>query len=395
MASLKVMGYYDPLGEEKDLAKQIDTLVNTPEIKHVRIMADKHLGYQSMPIGGVTVTGQWLAPGGAGFDIGCGNWAGRTGLNIANLTRDDLISIGSEIVNKIAFGNGVGYGTFADYPSLRYWVDATRHIGLPEHTIVNQFGSVGSGNHYIDLMADESGDIWVVLHFGSRKFGYSVAQHYLNILGAGDGMFSPPVFLDVNTDLGQEYLMDMQMAGEYAMVSRRLVGLKVIAQILQNTVYETVENHHNYIWKETHFGQEVFVTRKGSTPTYPGVPVFIGSSMATDSVIVEADDCEDNDILFKSGMHGSGRVIGRAQAKGKWNRQGEMTRAPRVTQEMMDACLEDAGVVVFGGGVEESPHVYRNLVEDVLPYYPWLKVKHLLRPVLVVMAPDEGKHGRK
>jgi len=371
--------------------KQVQTLVSRPEFTHVRLMRDGHLGYQSMPIGGVTVSHRYIAPGGAGFDIGCGNWAGKTEVHMSYLTRGDLYELGIEISKKIAIGLGQAYGTFADHPLLPDIIHAVKdaHINITPEVIINQFGSVGAGNHYIDLMTDSEGYIWIALHYGSRKLGHTIADHYLKMLGANDGMFSMPVFLDTWSMVGQEYLRLMELAGEYARVSRRLVGTKIATQILQDTVVDVVENHHNYIWQEVHHGEAVYVTRKGATPVHPGVRAFIGGSMGTDSIIVEAIDCDENNKTFRSAMHGAGRTISRGMAKGKFTRSGEMKRAPLVTKEMMNGWMNTEGIIRIGGGVDESPHCYRNLIEDVLPYYPHLKVKEILSPVVVIMNPDE------
>lgn len=372
-----------------DAMRQIDTLVNTQEFELVSFMRDGHVGYQSMPIGGVTASYDKLAPGGAGFDIGCGNWIGKTSIHISDITRHDLELIGHEILQNVAIGLGVDAGYFADDPLLDDIIAETKHIGLPEITIRNQFGSVGAGNHYIDLMKDTDGHIWVALHYGSRKLGHSVASHYLKLLGAKDGMFSQPVFMDAFSEMGVDYWHDMELAGAYAMMSRRKLGGKIIGQILKDTIVDWVENHHNYIWLERHYGQDVFVTRKGATPVSPGVRSFIGGSMGTDSAIVtvktDTESMHQYQRALGSAPHGAGRVMGRAQAKGNKN------RAPRVTTEMMNDWMQKADVVRVGGDVDESPHCYRNLVEDVLPYHTYLQVVELLTPVLTVMNPSTGR----
>ena len=392
MAYVKLIGQHD-----EGTIRQANTLGGQHELNKVLVMADGHLGYQSMPIGGVTVSERYIAPGGVGFDIGCGNWTGETNIHMSYLGKrykNELQKLGELILERIDVGLGVGTGSFADHPLLDHIVKETKHIGVPEETIRNQFGSTGGGNHYIDLMVDTEGYIWIALHYGSRKFGHSIAKFYLDMLGAKDGMYSSPEFLDADTPLGQAYLHDMELAGQYAMVSRRLVGTKIATNILHDTVVNTVENHHNYAWKERHQDRDVFVTRKGATPVYPGEYSFIGGSMGTDSVIVTVAD-DDASIaeaqhLEWSAPHGAGRILGRSQAKGRW-KKGRMVRAPKVTQEMMDDAVDAFDVVRIGGGVDESPHCYRNLVEDVLPYHPYLKVVELLRPVLVVMNPDEGR----
>jgi len=387
MAYLELVGTHD-----EDTQTQAQTLAKRPELEKVFVMADGHVGYQSMPIGGVTISPSHIAPGGAGFDIGCGNWAGQTTLHVSDLDYDDLYHIGERISKEIAIGLGIEYGTFADHTVVDDIVKETKHIGIPEITLRNQLGSVGAGNHYIDLMADTDGYIWIALHWGSRKFGHSVAKYYLDLLGAKDGMFSEPTFMRADSEMGMDYLYDMMLAGEYADVGRRLVGIKIATQILHNTVSQVVTNHHNYIWEEQIGERLVYVTRKGATPVYTDRLSFIGGSMGTESVIVKVrDDAEQQAIYYhNSAPHGAGRLIGRSQAKGRF-KKGVMTREPRVTQGMMDEWVEDYGVIRFGGDVDESPHCYRNLVNDVLPEHPYLQVVELLRPLVVVMAPARGR----
>lgn len=375
--------------------RQLATLSNCIEFIKTLLMADGHLGYQSMPIGGVTSAFQYVAPGGAGFDIGCGNWIGKTSIHMFDLDFSDLQAIGHEILQHIAIGLGRDAGYLANHNVLDKIIAETKHIGLPEETIRNQFGSVGAGNHYIDLMADTDGYIWVALHYGSRKLGHSIADYYLKMLGAQDGMFSEPVFLDAFSEMGMDYFHDMELAGQYAMESRRAVGLKIITEILRDTVTDFVENHHNYIWLENHYGQDVFVTRKGATPVGLGIRSFIGGSMGTDSAIVTVRTDEESireaqKALF-SAPHGAGRVIGRSQAKGKKDKTGAWKRDPRVTKKMMDDAVADAGVIRIGGDVDEAPQCYRNLIEDVLPHHPYLQVVELLTPLVVVMNPDTGR----
>ncbi|HEX7117711.1 MAG TPA: RtcB family protein, partial [Longimicrobiales bacterium] len=182
--------------------------------------------------------------------------------------------------------------------------------------------------------------------------------------------------------------------GAYAYAGREWVARKVV-EILGGRELELVHNHHNFAWKETHEGEEYVVVRKGATPAFPGQKGFIGGSMGDDAVIVRGTPAEaadeatlqlQRDALFST-VHGAGRIMSRSAAAGKRNRKtGEVIRAGRVSPEMMEAWVREKGVVLRGGGLDESPHVYRRLPEVLAAQGPTIEVLHTLRPLIVVMA---------
>jgi len=133
----------------------------------------------------------------------------------------------------------------------------------------NQLGTVGSGNHYVDLFTDEEDRVWIGVHFGSRGLGHKTATHFLKAAGASDGMDVEPCVLSTDSDLGAEYLEAMRLAGDYAYAGRDWVCGRV-AQILGAPIVEEVHNHHNYAWREEHEGEQLWVVRKGATPAFPG-----------------------------------------------------------------------------------------------------------------------------
>jgi tRNA-splicing ligase RtcB len=189
----------------------------------------------------------------------------------------------------------------------------------------------------------------------------------------------------------------MNLAGRYAYAGREWVARKVVS-ILGASEMELVHNHHNFAWKETHNGEEVVVVRKGATPAFPGQKGFIGGSMGDDAVIVQgvARDVASPQVqeiqreaLFST-VHGAGRVMSRTQAAGKRNRKtGQILSPGRVTAEMMQAWVKEKGVILRGGGLDESPHVYRRLPEVLAAQEGTVEVLHTLRPLVVVMAGAE------
>jgi tRNA-splicing ligase RtcB len=163
---------------------------------------------------------------------------------------------------------------------------------------------------------------------------------------------------------------------------------------------ELVHNHHNFAWKERHGGEELVVVRKGATPAFPGQRAFVGGSMGDSAVILEgsAGDTELQRRALYSTVHGAGRVMRRTEAAGKRHRFGPRAGEPilgsdgqpkqpgRVSRAMMDDWVRSAGVILRGGGVDESPHVYRRLPEVLAQQGDTVRVEHTLRPLIVVMA---------
>ena len=202
------------------------------------------------------------------------------------------------------------------------------------------------------------------------------------------------MLLDIGQPLGHDYWHLMSLAGRYAYAGREWVARKVVG-ILGGNELELVHNHHNFAWTEVHDGQELVVIRKGATPAFPGQLGFIGGSMGDDAVIVRGTPADtappevraaQREALFST-VHGAGRVMSRTQAAGKRSRgTGKVRSAGRVTPEMMQAWVKAKGVTLRGGGLDESPHVYRRLPEVLAAQEGTVEVLHTLRPLIVVMA---------
>ncbi len=385
------------------------------QFQHVRaraldaaLMADGHVGYV-MPIGGVAAYRDQVSVVGVGFDIACGNAAIRTDLTLEALgrtpedVRATLAGIADDIADTVSFG--LGRRNRADDAPVDHplFQDPAWSAVPPKHRQAlhvkarQQLGTVGSGNHYVDVFADETGAIWIGVHFGSRGFGHTVASAFL-ALGQGKswGERAPEheVLLDLAQPIGHDYWHLMNLAGQYAYAGREWVARKVVS-LLGGTELEIVHNHHNFAWKEKHAGEDVVVIRKGATPAFPGQRGFIGGSMGDDAVIVRGTTSDaaspavtsaQREALFST-VHGAGRVMSRTQAAGKRNRKtGRVTSPGRVTPEMMEAWVREKGVVLRGGGLDESPHVYRRLPDVLAAQEGTVEVLHTLRPLIVVMA---------
>jgi tRNA-splicing ligase RtcB len=191
-----------------------------------------------------------------------------------------------EVTQRISFGMGVPARERVDHPVLEKirqaeFAPQRKLVGLAE----SQLGTVGSGNHYVNLMEDETGRVWVGVHFWSRGFGHKTASGFLAAAeglafdghATGGEMDSPPVLLELGTELGESYLAAIQLAGEYAYAGGDVVVAKVL-QILSADPLQEVHNHHNFAWSEEHQGRSYWVIRKGCTPARPGREGFVGGS---------------------------------------------------------------------------------------------------------------------
>ncbi len=372
----------------------------------VALMADGHVGFV-MPIGGVAAYRNRVSVVGVGFDIACGNCAIRTDLKASGFTRERLVEIADEIMDTISFGLG-RTNRQADAPVNHPLFDSAAWGALPDHAreplrdiARAQLGTVGSGNHYVDVFADAADDrIWVGVHFGSRQLGHAIASGFMALgqgVQWGERVPEKEVLFDLDSELGRRYWEAMELAGRYAYAGREYVVRKVV-QILGGKETDLVHNHHNFAWKERHFGEDLIVVRKGATPAFPGQRGFIGGSMGDDAVIVagyQSPEGLDPDPIRElqeqalfSTVHGAGRVMSRTAARGAPRGRRSRGRGA-VTRRMMDDWIQARGVIVRGGDVDESPHVYRRLDEVLRDQRGTIVVQHTLRPLVVVMAgPD-------
>jgi tRNA-splicing ligase RtcB (3'-phosphate/5'-hydroxy nucleic acid ligase) len=422
MSRIKTFG---PLDERS--LKQLERCMEAGDAEFGVLCADHHPGY-SQPIGGGIAYEGYVSPSGVGYDIGCGNKAART-----DLTQADLDSLGGverimrEITRRISFGMGVPARERNDHPVLE---KISRADFAPQRKLQqlarSQLGTVGSGNHFVNLFEDESGFVWVGVHFGSRGFGHKTASGFLALAQglpfegrAPEGeMDSPPVLFPVGSELGEAYVAAMQLAGEYAYAGRDVVVAKVL-EILGAAAVHEVHNHHNFAWREEHLGRMYWVVRKGCTPARPGQEGFVGGSMGEESVILEGVESDEAEASLYSTVHGAGRVMSRTQAMGKVRRRKrwacrnrecervlerpgqcpdhpdagvskrwveEQIRPGRVDWPAVRARLREQNIVLLGGAADEAPEVYKRLPDVLAAHGGSIRVKHRLRPLGVAMA---------
>jgi len=361
---------------------QIQTCAQTAD--RVALMADHHKGY-AVPIGGVVAYKDAISPSGVGYDIACGNKAVRLDMSASDL-RPNIAQVMDDIWNTVSFGVGRRNNETVDHSLFDDPAWKSQPAAPLKEMARQQPGTVGSGNHYVDLFADESDCVWIGVHFGSRGLGHKIATWFLQKAGAKEGMDVAPCVIASASDLGAHYLECMHLAGAYAYAGRDWVCQRV-ARILGADVIEEVHNHHNFAWRETHQGEELWVVRKGATPAFPGQKGFVGGTMGENSVILEGIANESAKHSLYSTVHGAGRVMGRMEAKGKVDRKtGKVTRPGKVTSEMMQDWVHRAGIELRGAGLDESPHCYKRLNEVLQEHGDSIRILHTLTPLGVAMA---------
>ncbi len=307
---------------------QAKNLANHPfVVKWIAIMPDSHPGF-GMPIGGVMATKEVIIPNAIGLDIGCGMSAVKTSLT--DIDTATIKSIMGEIRKVIPIG-------FAHQKENQEWAgfDNAPDISIIQKEITsakNQLGTLGGGNHFIEIQKGSDNHIWIMLHSGSRNFGLKVATEYHKKAQALCGKWASNIpdndlaFLPLDTVEGQEYLMAMNYCLDFAFANRALMMnrvINVVSDIAPCLEIDRVNIHHNYAAMEHHFGQNLLVHRKGATKATLGLRGIIPGSMGTKSYITEGLGNSDS---FESSSHGAGRRMGRKEAGKTLNLEEEQNK---------------------------------------------------------------------
>ena len=369
-AEADLAGFDDAIAQAKNLA-------NHPLARqHVALMPDFHVGY-GMPIGGVLATRGGVLPNAVGVDIGCGMVACRTALHAADLDRNMLQAIRRRIHERVPVGNGPRGDN--DRP----------HDLWPGHETTNetingllgparrQIGTLGGGNHFIEMQRDEEGRVWLMVHSGSRSVGKKVCDHFDGIARDYMKAYPPPpdkdlAYLPEDVPEYAAYLEAMNWCLTFAEQSRSRMLDATIASVTELVAHdpgaeERIETHHNYAVAEQHGGETVLVHRKGAVRA-SGL-VIIPGSMGTTTYIGRG---LENEAAFCTCSHGAGRVMGRREA----NRT--------ITYEQ---AVEAMRHVVFGirtGDYEEMPQAYKDIHHVMANQADLVEPVHVLTPLAVV-----------
>lgn len=349
--------------------------------KHVCAMSDSHVGY-GMPIGGILATKGYVIPNAVGVDIGCGMIAIRTSLR--EISRDILKKILGDIRKLIPVGFKKHKKRQRGMPS---WANQLM-VSIVENEYENaelSLGTLGNGNHFIEIQKGDDGFIYVMIHSGSRNLGLKIANHYNAIAVEKNEKWCSAVpkkwqlaFLPLGSDYGRAYLLEMNYAVRFAQANRML---------MMDRVEEAFKNHidvnfydgdliniaHNFARIEYHFGENVVIHRKGATPAYKDQLGIIPGSQGTASYIVRG---KGNHESFMSCSHGAGRIMGRKQAQKTLNLEEEQRKLD--SKGIIHGIREKKDLDEASGSYKDIDEVMenqKNLVEIVRKLEPLAVVK--------------------
>ena len=315
---------------EAEAMAQARNLANLPfAFKHIAIMPDSHVGY-GMPIGAVLATKGVIIPNAVGVDIGCGMCAMRT--DMKRITKPQLkkiLGIARQLI-PVGFDHHKARQEEALMPPHPY--DTMKIVNREFAAALKQIGTLGGGNHFIEIQKGSDGFIWVMIHSGSRNIGLQVANHYNKIArGLNEKYFSivpkemQLAFLPVDSGEAKEYMDEMHYCIDFALANRKLMMdrmIEAITEVKGNFGHDEIINKsHNFAAWENHFGTNVLVHRKGATRAYEGELGMIPGSQGTKSYIVQGLGNEES---FKSCSHGAGRKMGRGKAVKDLDLQAEI-----------------------------------------------------------------------
>lgn len=361
---------------EQGALEQAQHLTNLPfAFHHVALMPDCHQGY-GMPIGGVLATDNVVIPNAVGVDIGCGMLAARTTLE--SVDRETLKAILGDIRRLIP----VGFGHHAGPHDLGDWKPDGPISEREANKARTQIGTLGGGNHFIEIQHGDDGRVWVMIHSGSRNIGLQVAQHYNKLAKEMNARWSvgvPPewdlAFFPLDSDEGRAYLAEMQACLLFA-YANRVAMLEAVKAALAGHVafdFDRVENiHHNYAVMEHHFGRNVLIHRKGATAARLGQVGIIPGSQGTVSYLVKGLGHPDS---YESCSHGAGRRMGRKQAERTLDLADEQRK------------MDEQGILhaLRGkGGLDEAPGAYKDIEDVMAQQRDLVGIEVVLKPLAVV-----------
>lgn len=361
---------------------QAKNLANLPfAFKWIAIMPDSHQGY-GMPIGGVMATEGVIVPNAVGVDIGCGMCAVKTSLT--DIDKDTLKKIMGEIRKAVPVGfNSHKESQDKELMPQTLWKQKNDSIVFQEYgNALKQLGTLGGGNHFIEIQKGNDGFIWVMIHSGSRNLGMKVASHYNKLAIELNETYHSGVpkswelaFLPTDSQEGKAYINEMNYCVEFALANRKLMMGRVIDVVSDNSDVFSLEGDminiaHNYASLENHFGKNVWIHRKGATLARKGTIGIIPGSMGTSSYIVEGLGNKDS---FESCSHGAGRKMSRSKAKEKLSLEEEQAK-------MGDIIGKPRGV----GDLDEAPGAYKDIDEVMENQKDLVKILTKLTPLAVI-----------
>ncbi len=363
---------------------QAKNLANLPfAFKHICLLPDAHAGY-GMPIGGVLAAENAIVPNAVGVDIGCGMCAVKTNMPVEQFSRKSL----NEILDKIRslIPSGFNHQKEKQDKNLMpqgFHIDEMVVVQQEYNAALTQLGTLGGGNHFIEIQKDEQDIVWIMIHSGSRNIGLKVAEHYNSIAKKINALLNTPVnpkadlaFLPVETKEAQLYFSEMEYCTAFALANRKLM-MQRIQQVFSDFIHtitfgQIINIAHNYAVWEEHFGKMVVVHRKGATSAKAGETGIIPGSQGTKSYIVEG---LGNPESFMSCSHGAGRVMSRNQAIKNLNLEEEIQK------------LNTKGIIHSISSrkdLDEASSAYKSIDDVMRSQSDLVKIKYELSPLAVI-----------
>jgi tRNA-splicing ligase RtcB (3'-phosphate/5'-hydroxy nucleic acid ligase) len=387
-AGRPVKAWVDGVEFDAGARRQVENIAALPFIHdHVAVMPDVHVG-KGATVGSVIPTIGAIVPAAVGVDIGCGMIAQKLTLSAEDLPAD-LRRVRDAIEKVIPVGKGshrdapaAAEAAWADGLGERYADVMSKAPAVSTRNVLEQLGTLGGGNHYVELCLDEAGDVWLTLHSGSRGAGNRIGQYYIEaaqreLERLGVKLVDRDLaHLTEHTPLFDAYVEAVGWAQDYARTNRELMMTHALAAVNGKAGLprfkraETVVNcHHNYVARERHFGADVYVTRKGAVRAGFGELGFIPGSMGARSFVVRG---LGNAESFESCSHGAGRRMSRGEAKSR------LTLADLKKQTHGVECRKDAGVL------DEAPAAYKDIDAVMAAQRDLVEIVHTLRQVVCI-----------
>ena len=363
---------------------QVKNLANLPfAFKHIALMPDAHTGY-GMPIGGVMAADNVVVPNAVGVDIGCGICAVKTDLKLDPNIQRRLKEIVRDIEERVPLG--FKHHKRAQDESLMprgYDVGSMEVVRAEYRSALRQLGTLGGGNHFIEIQKDKDNFIWIMIHSGSRNIGKQVADHYNKLAKRLNKQWNSPVppkadlaYLPFTTEEEHRYFEEMNYCVDFALANRKLMLTRVQEIFLDyfpNIKFgEMINIAHNYAKWEKHFGKDVVVHRKGATSAHKGELGIIPGSQGTKSYIVEG---LGNPESFSCCSHGAGRVMGRNEAIRRLSFEEEVRK------------LNKRGIlhsIRTHRDLDEAPSAYKNIQQVMLDQEDLVKIVTEVSPLAVI-----------
>lgn len=394
---LPIKAWIEGVELEDSARQQLLNIASMPFIfKHVAVMPDVHWGMGST-VGSVIPTKKAIIPAAVGVDIGCGMYAVRTTLKASDLP-DNLHGIRSSIEQTIPHGRsdnggpndkgrhqGGGYPASSFYAfdkiseKLKLIVEKHPHLERASLTAIYHMGTLGTGNHFIEICLDEENVVWIMLHSGSRGIGNAIGTYFINkakkdmqrwFVNLPDADLA---YFPEGSEFFNDYIEAVEWAQDFAAYNRCTMMKEIILAMNRHVKFsanvEAINCHHNYVNKENHFGENVWVTRKGAVSARDGQLGIIPGSMGAKSFIVRGKGNKDS---FTSCSHGAGRRLGRNEAKRRFSLEDHIKATEGVE------CRKDEDVI------DETPMAYKDIDKVMTAQSDLVEIVHTLKQIVCV-----------